>query len=229
LIRATPRSTEKGGHGWLQQLGEGLRYAFGFLPSRAALLLLAAVSISVQPYQSLAPYFARDVFYGDSRTLGWLIGAGGFGAVSGMVYLATRTTVRGLLRLLPLSGGAAGLALIGFSFSSSLWFALVMLYFVGMGAMLTGAATNTVLQSIVEDRLRARVMSIYMACFFGMAPIGALIAGTLAESIGPPSTLALGGAFALFAAFTYWMNLAKIRDAIRPVYQQLGIVPRPDE
>jgi predicted MFS family arabinose efflux permease len=98
-----------------------------------------------------------------------------------------------------------------------------------MGAMLTGAATNTVLQSIVEDRLRARIMSIYMACFFGMVPIGALIAGILAESIGPPTTLALGGALALVAAFIYWMSLPKIRDAIRPIYQQLGIVPRPDE
>ena len=101
LIRAQPRPTEKGGHGWLQQLGEGFRYAFGFLPSRSALLLLAAVSLAVQPYQSLAPYFARDVFQGDSRTLGFLIGAGGFGAVSGMVYLA-RASLRGLLRLLPL-------------------------------------------------------------------------------------------------------------------------------
>ena len=229
LIRAEPRPTEKGGSGWLQQLTEGFGYAFGFLPSRSALLLLAAVSVAVQPYQSLAPYFARDVFHGDSRTLGWLIGAGGFGAVSGMVYLATRTTVRGLLRVIPVSGGVAGLALIGFSFAPTLWVGLLMLYFVGMGAMLTAAATNTVLQSIVEDRMRARLVSIYMMCFFGMAPIGALFAGLLAESIGPPVTLALGGALALVAAFTYWMNLGKIRKAIRPVYEKLGIVPRADE
>lgn len=229
LIRAAPRQTEKGAHGWLQQFAEGVRYAFGFLPSRAALLLLAAVSISVQPYQSLAPYFARDVFHGDSRTLGFLIGAGGLGAVSGMLYLATRSTVRGLLRLLPISGGAAGLALIGFSFASSLSIALVMLYFVGMGAMLTGAATNTVLQSIVEDRMRARVMAIYMACFFGMAPIGALIAGSLAEKIGPPAALSLGGALALGAALIYIANLPAIRVAIRPIYQKLGIVPGPGQ
>lgn len=229
LIRAQPRPTEQTERSWLQQLAEGLRYAFGFLPSRSALLLLAAVSLAVQPYQSLAPYFARDVFHGDSRTLGFLIGAGGLGAVSGMVYLATRTTVRGLLRLLPLSGGVAGLALIGFSFAPSLWIGLVMLYFVGMGAMLTGAATNTVLQSIVEDRMRARVMSIYMACFFGMSPIGALIAGSLAEKIGPPAALACGGVLALSAALVYVANLGAIRAAIRPVYRKLGIVPQPDE
>lgn len=228
LIRAAPRPTEKGSHGWRQQLGEGFRYAFGFLPSRAALLLLAAVSVSVQPYQSLAPYFARDVFHGDSRTLGFLIGAGGFGAVSGMVYLATRASVRGLLRLLPISAGAAGLALIGFTFAPWLWLGLVMLYFVGMGAMLTGAATNTVLQSIVEDRMRARVMAIYMACFLGMSPVGALVAGALAEKIGPPAALALGGTLAVAAAAVYIANLPAIRTAIRPIYQKLGIVPGPD-
>ncbi len=229
LIRAAPRPVEKSAAGWLKQLGDGFRYAFGFLPSRSALLLLAAVSLAVQPYQSLAPYFARDVFHGDSRTLGFLIGAGGFGAVSGMVYLATRSSVRGLLRLLPLSGGAAGLALIGFSFSNSLWTGLVMLYFVGMGAMLTGAATNTVLQSIVEDRMRARVMSIYLACFFGMSPIGALIAGSVAEKIGPPAALACGGALALVAAVVYLANIQSIRAAIRPVYAKLGIISRPGE
>jgi MFS family permease len=229
LIRAEPRPTEQGSRGWLHQLAEGFSYAFGFLPSRSALLLLAAVSLAVQPYQSLAPYFARDVFHGDSRTLGFLIGAGGFGAVSGMVYLATRSTVRGLLRLLPISGGAAGLALIGFSFAPSLWIGLVMLYFVGMGAMLTGAATNTVLQTIVEDRMRARVMSIYMACFFGMVPIGALIAGALAEKIGPPTTLACGGVLAVIAALVYMANLGRIRAAIRPIYQKLGIVPGPEQ
>src|SRR5262249_10907145 len=129
LIRATPRPTEKGEHGWLQQLAEGFRYAFGFVPSRSALLLLAAVSISVQPYQSLAPYFASAVFHGDSRTLGFLIGAGGFGAVSGMIYLALRTSVRGLLRLIPISGGVAGLALVGFSFAPTLSICPVVPYF----------------------------------------------------------------------------------------------------
>jgi len=229
LIRAVPRPVEKTTDNWREQLAAGFRYAYGFLPSRAALLLLSAVSFSVQPYQSLAPYFARDVFHGGSETLGWLIGAGGFGAVSGMVYLAMKPSIRGLLTLIPFTGGMAGGALIVFSYATSLWLALPMLYLVGMGAMLSAASTNTVLQTIVEDRMRARVVSIYMMSFLGVAPVGALAAGSLAERIGPPATLALGGALALAAAFTYWMNLGKIRDAIRPVYQKLGIVPRPDE
>ena len=229
LIRATPRPTEKGASGWLAELAAGFRYAYGFVPTRSALLLLSAVSFSVQPYQSLAPYFARDVFHGGSETLGYLIGAGGFGAVSGMVHLAVRPSVRGLLSQIPFTGGAAGIALIVFSFSESLWIALPMLYFVGMGAMITAASTNTVLQTIVEDRMRARVVSIYMMSFLGVAPLGALFAGMLAERIGPPATLALGGALALCAAFAYWMNLSNIRRAIRPIYRKLGIVRRPDE
>ncbi len=229
LIRATPRPTEKSTTGWREQLTAGFRYAYGFLPTRSALLLLSAVSFSVQPYQSLAPYFARDVFGGGSEVFGYLIGAGGFGAVSGMVHLAIRPSVRGLLSQIPFTAAAAGIALIVFSFSSSLWIALPMLYFVGMGAMITAASTNTVLQTIVEDRMRARVVSIYMMSFLGVAPLGALLAGALAERIGPPATLALGGAFALAAAFLYWIHLPKIRTAIRPVYENLGIVPRPDQ
>jgi len=229
LIRAAPRATELGREGLLHQLKAGFRYVFGFLPTRSALMLLAAVSFAVQPYQSLAPYFARDVFHGDSTTLGYLIGAGGLGAVIGTIYLALRPTVRGLLTLIPVAGGAAGAALIGFSYSTSLWIALPLLVVVGMGAMLTASSTNTVFQTIVEDHMRARVVSIYMMAFLGVAPLGALLAGTLAESIGAPAALALGGAIVLAAAFAYWLKLDAIRGAIRPVYQKLGIAPRTDE
>jgi MFS family permease len=229
LIRAKPRQTEKSASGWAEQLAAGFRYAYGFLPTRSALLLVAAISFCVQPYQSLAPYFARDVFHGGSETLGYLIGAGGCGALSGMVHLAIRPSIRGLLSQIPLSAAAAGGALIVFSFASSLWVALPMLFLVGMGAMITAASTNTVLQTIVEDRMRARVISIYMMSFMGVAPLGALVAGALAERVGPPTTLAMGGAIAACAAIAYWLALPKIRAEIRPLYQKLGIVPRSDE
>jgi MFS family permease len=226
LIRATPRPTEKGDEGLFSQLAEGIRYAYGFLPTRAALMLLAAVSFAVQPYQSLAPYFARDVFHGGSDVLGYLIGAGGFGAVAGMVFLAVRPSVRGLLSQIPFSAGGAGLALVVYSYSGSLWVGLPMLFFVGMGAMITASSTNTILQTIVEDRMRARVVSLYMMSFLGVLPIGALLAGALAERVGPPATLAAGGCLVVLAALGYWLNLARIRAEIRPVYEKLGIVPR---
>lgn len=224
MIRAEPREGEQGKTGWRAELADGFRYAFGFLPSRSALLLIAAVSFAVQPYQSLAPYFARDVFHGDSRLLGYLIAAGGFGAISGMLTLALRGSVRGLLTQIPACALLAGAALIVFSFSKTLWIALPALYFVGLGSMLAAASTNTVLQTIVEDRMRARIVAIYMMSFLGVAPLGALSAGALAERIGAPFTLAIGGVIALFAAVSYWMKLPEIRKAIRPIYEKLGIV-----
>lgn len=226
LIRAPSRPTEKGGEGLFTQLAEGVRYAYGFLPTRAALLLLSAVSFGAQPYQSLAPYFARDIYHGGSDVLGYLIGAGGLGALSGMAFLAVRPSVRGLLSQIPFTAAVSGAALIVFAYSTTLWLGLPMLFFVGMGSMITASSTNTILQTIVEDRMRARVISLYMMSFLGVLPLGALVSGIVAEHLGPPAALALGGALVLVAALAYWTRLDRIRVAIRPVYEKLGIVPR---
>jgi MFS family permease len=225
-MRVVPRVAEQAEAGMLAQLAAGFRWAYGFLPSRSMLLLLTAVSIGTQPYQSLAPYFARDVFGGDSQTLGVLIGAGGMGAVSGMLYLALRPTVRGLLTIIGYAAAAAGVALIGFAYTPQLWPALALVYVTGMGIMLTAGATNTVLQTIVEDRLRARVAAIYIMSFLGMSPLGALAAGWAAQHVGPPAALAAGGALAFGAACVYLARLRQIRREIRPVYERLGIAPR---
>ncbi|MBS0337600.1 MAG: MFS transporter, partial [Proteobacteria bacterium] len=166
------RIPERGGDAWLTQFTAGFRWAFGFLPTRCALLLLASTSLATQPYQSLMPYFAKAVYHGDSHTLGLLLSAAGFGAVSAMVYLATRPSVRGLLTLLPSAVAVAGVALIAFSFCRNVWLAIPLVYVIGAGIMLTAASTNTLLQSLVEDRLRARVAAIYIMSFLGMSPIG---------------------------------------------------------
>lgn len=212
---------------WSRQFAAGLRYAYGFLPTRSALLLLSAVGLFTQPYQSLMPYFAKDVFHGDSRTLGLLIGAGGLGAVAGMIYLAMRPSIRGLLSQIAWTSAIAGASLAAFSFSTSLWISLPLITLTGLGIMLTAAATNTVLQSIVPDELRGRVASLYVVSFLGISPLGALAAGWIAERIGPQATLAAGGACGLAAALVYAIKLPAIRREIRPVYQNLGIAPRP--
>ncbi len=224
-MRAPAPTPARGVDSWGRELLAGFRYAYGFVPTRSALLLLAAVSFFTQPYQSLMPWFAKEVFLGNSETLGLLIGAGGFGAVSGMVYLATRPSIRGLLRLLPVSAALAGLSLTCFSFAHVLWLALPLIYLTGMGIMLTAASTNTVLQTIVEDRMRARVAALYIMAFIGMSPLGALLAGTLSQYLAPPLTLALGGLCAAAAAAAYASKMPAIRREIRPLYEKLGIAP----
>jgi MFS family permease len=226
-MRLAPSHRAPRDESWLRQFAAGLRYAYGFLPSRSALLLLSAVGFFAQPYQSLMPFFAKEVFHGDSRTLGMLIGAGGLGAVVGMIHLAMRPSIRGLLSLLAWTSAIAGASLAAFSFSTSLWLALPLITLTGLGIMLTAAATNTVLQSIVPDELRGRVASLYVVSFLGISPLGSLAAGWIAERIGAQATLAAGGICALAAALAYAITLPSIRREIRPVYQDLGIVPRP--
>jgi len=208
--------------GLLRQLRAGARYAYGFLPARSALLLLTAVSMTVGSYVALMPWFAREAFHGDSGTLGLLISSAGLGALTGMFYLAMRTGVRGLFGLLAWTSSTAGVALLVFSFSTTLWLALPALYCVGLGMMLTAASTNTVLQTIVPDELRGRVASLYVMSFIGMSPLGALAAGWIAERAGPPITLAACGMAALAAAGVYASRLRAIRREIRPVYERLG-------
>jgi MFS family permease len=225
-LRMQPRSPRIGHERWVAELAAGFRWAYGFLPSRHALLLLSAVSFGVQPLQALAPFFARDVFGGDSQTLGWLIAAGGGGAVSAMLYLALRPSVRGLLSVVGWAGAAAGIAVIAFAWNTQLWLALALVYVSGVGMMLTAGSINTVLQTIVEDRLRARVAAIYVMSFLGMSPLGALAAGWAAQYIGPPAALAVGGALALCAALAYLAQLSAVRRELRPLYERLGIAPR---
>jgi MFS family permease len=217
--RERPAATEQG---ILAPLVAGARYAYGFLPARCALLLLTAASLTIGSYVTLMPWFAREAFHGDSGTLGLLISAAGLGALTGMVYLAFRSGIRGLFRLLARTVATAGAALVLFSFSSSLWLALPALYFLGLGLMLSAASTNTVLQSIVPEELRGRVASLYVMSFIGMAPIGALASGWVAEHIGPPHTLFFCGVLGLAAAGIYATQLGAIRREIQPVYEKLG-------
>ncbi len=225
-MRLSPRQAPSAHEPWWRRLAAGVRYAYGFLPTRAALLTLAAVSFGISPYQSLMPWFAEKIYAGGSGTLGVLIGAGGLGAVAGMLYLATRPSIRGLFRLILVCATMAGAALLAFAACRWLWLGIALVFFVGMGVMMTAGCTNTILQSIVPDELRGRVASLYVLSFLGFAPLGALFGGWIGERFSPPVALGVGGTIALVASGVYAFTLPAIRREIRPLYQALGIAPR---
>jgi len=227
-LRATNMATpaaRQGPSSILKQLMMGIEYAYGFFPSRCALVLLAASSFCLHSYGSLMPWFASQRFHGDSRTLGLLYSAAGLGAVCGMIYLASRTNIRGLFKVIGWSAGVAGLTLVAFSFSESLWLALPMLFVSSLSMMLTAASTNTVLQSIVPDELRGRVAALYVMSFLGMSPLGSLLSGWLADHIGSQNALAIFGATGLSAALVYAYHFKQIRAEILPLYAALEIPP----
>jgi MFS family permease len=227
-LRATIIATHVARHGpssILKQLMMGIEYAYGFFPSRCALLLLAVSSFCLHSYGSLMPWFASQRFQGDSRTLGLLYSSAGLGAVCGMIYLASRTNIRGLFKVIGWSAGVAGLTLVAFSFSESLWLALPMLFLSSLSMMLTAASTNTVLQSIVPDELRGRVAALYVMSFLGMSPVGSLFSGWLADHIGSQNALAIFGATGLSAALVYAYHFKQIRAEILPLYAALEIPP----
>ena len=212
--------------GILRQLMAGIEYAYGFFPSRCALVLLAISSFCLQSYGSLMPWFASQRFQGDSRTLGSLYSAAGLGAVCGMLYLASRGSIRGLFKVIGWSAGVASLALIAFSVAPSFELALPMLFISSMCMMLTAASTNTVLQSIVPDELRGRVAALYVMSFLGMSPLGSLTSGWLGGLMGPPLALALFATLAACASLTYAYHFKRIRAEVLPLYERLEIPHR---
>jgi MFS family permease len=203
---------------------EGFRYAFGFRPVRSIILLLALVSLVGVPYSVLMPIFAATVFRGGPNTLGFLMGASGCGALLGALWLAARKSVVGLGRVIPMACGLFGTGLIAFSFTGSLVLAIPCLVIAGFGFMVQMAASNTVIQTIVDDEKRGRVMSFYMMAFLGTAPFGSLMAGSLSTRFGPQHTLLIGGICCLGGALWFARELPAIRIAIRPIYVKLGIL-----
>jgi len=212
-------------HVW-QELSEGWRYASGFLPIRSILSLLALVSLVGMPYSVLMPLFAARVLHGGPHTLGFLMGAAGVGALISAAWLAARKSVLGLGRVIPTTVAIFGAALIAFSFSRWLWLSLLLMVAAGFGMMQQMAASNTVLQTIVEDDKRGRVMSFYSICIQGMMPFGSLFAGILAAHIGAPFTLAVGGACCIAGALWFVSKLPQVRAHIRPIYREMGILPQ---
>jgi MFS family permease len=208
-----------------EDLRDGVRYAWGFTPIRAILLLLALLSLAGMPYTVLMPLMAADVLHGGPHTYGFLMGASGVGALASALYLASRKSVVGLGRLIPLATGIFGAALMGLGLSHNLVLSLAVLFFVGVGFMLQTAASNTLLQTLVKEEMRGRVMAFYTMAFMGTTPFGALIAGELASRIGAPHTIMLGGATCIVAALLFARVLPRLREQARPIYAERGILP----
>jgi MFS family permease len=194
---------------------------------RSALLLLALVSTMGMPYTVLMPAIASRVLHGGAHTLGFLMTASGVGALGGALYLASRPSVVGLGRVMAIATAVFGVGLVVFALSRTLWLALLVLPFVGGGFIIALASTNTILQTIVTEELRGRVMAFYTMAFFGTAPLGSLLSGVVADWIGAPETILVGGLASLAGAAWFAQSLPAFRTAVRPVYVERGIIPAP--
>lgn len=209
----------------LSGLKEGIKYAYNFKPIRALLTQVAIASFAGMPYAILMPIVARDILHGNASTLGFLMGAVGIGAVAGAVYLASRRTVLGLGKWVFYASSIFGSSLILFSFSENIPLSIFLLLFTGFGMMVQMASCNTLLQTIVEDDKRGRIMSLYVTSFVGAAPFGSIIAGSLADSIGTPGTILISGLIMLAAGIIFKSVLPSIRTLVKPVYVDKGIIP----
>ncbi len=199
----------------LANIIEGFRFARQTAPIRALLLLLGLVSLVSMPYTVLMPVFADRVLHGGAQGLGILMGATGIGALLGALTLATRTGVRGLGRWVAFSCGGFGVTLALFAFSHNFWLSTALLVPVGFCMMLQMSSSNTLIQAMVPDQLRGRVMALYSMMFMGMAPFGALLGGALADRIGAPLTVGMGSVACIGGAVLFGMNLPKIRVEAR--------------
>ncbi|MBX3666161.1 MAG: MFS transporter [Burkholderiales bacterium] len=207
-----------------RQLQEGLRYAWELAPVRWLLPMVATISFMVTPYQTLMPIFAAEVFEGGASLLGFLMAASGCGGVIGMLALASRRGVRGLTRWITAASLSAGISVAVFALSPWLPLSLLAIAVTGFGIVVNGMSVSTMLQTIVDDRMRGRVMGLFSVAFLGMFPLGSLAGGALAEMIGAPATMACGGGICTLVALLLWQRMPALRAELRAIYQRLKII-----
>jgi MFS family permease len=223
-MKITPKQQENKRTKILEGLRDGFFYVFGFAPIRSLLLLLALVSLMGMPYMVLMPVFAENILHGGPKALGFLLGTTGMGAITGSIYLASRKSVLGLGKIIMLSSTFFGIGLVIFSLSRVFWLSLLAMFVIGFGMMVQMASTNTVLQTIVQEDKRGRVMSFYTMAFMGMVPFGNILGGGLADYIGAPNTVMIGGFSCILGSLWFAKNLPSLREMIRPIYIEKGIL-----
>jgi len=208
------------------ELREGWTYVSGFAPIRTILSLFALLSLMGWPFMVLMPIFAAQVLHGGPHTLGFLMGAVGVGSLASALALVMRRSVRGLARMIPIAACVFGVGLICFGLSTSLWLSLPLMLVTGFGMMQGLTSSNTIIQTLVDENMRGRVMSYYTMAFVGMAPFGSLLAGALAHAIGAPRTVIVSGIACILGGLWFWSRLPQLRHDMRSIYERLGIVPQ---
>jgi len=225
FIRVTPHKSAAAHTPALRGIAEGALYAWRTIPIRLLLTLLALVALTAAPYSTLMPAVVHEAFDGNAQTLGFLVGAAGCGAVCGTLLLASRGNVRGLLRFIVAAALVAGGALVALSQSRLLPLSLVLMAMIGFSILVTSVSINMILQTIVDDDKRGRVMSLYTASFLGVVPLGGLIAGALADQIGATRTLLASGIVCVVGALYLSRQLPLLRRHMRETYARLGLEP----
>ena len=216
-MRLRPQEITQGKANVWRGFREGVSYAFGSPAIRLVLILLAFVSIVGMPYAALMPVYARDILHGDSRTLGFLMGATGLGAITAAIILASRQRVAGLEKQLAIAAACMGTGLIAISYIKDFWLALPFMYLIGIGMISQIAVSNTILQTLVDEDKRGRVISLYVATFVGMLPFGNLLTGSLASAFGTPETMLITGSLCVGASLAFATQLKKWREHAYPI------------
>lgn len=222
-IRTPAQAPAKSRPAFIAGLREGFMYAWDSYPIRNLLIALALVSVLVTPYQNLMPAFVAQVHAGDPQMLGLLLALAGGGALAGSLYLATRPNAAGLLSVLMVAMAASGLGLLGFALSDRWWLSAPLVVIVGGGVLATMLPVQLIMQTLVDDDKRGRVMSLSTMLFMGIGPLGSVLAGGVAEVIGARLALALNGGLCTLAAVWLFLRRDQMRAAMRPVVERLGI------
>ena len=227
LLMRIPGSKEKhAGLSMVGQLREGWSYVAKSAPIHTILLLFALLSLMGWPFMVLMPIFAAEVLHGGPHTLGFLMAAVGVGALSCALAMVMRRSVLGLTKMLLIGAAAFGVGLVLFGLSRTIWLSIPLMLLTGFGMEQGLMACNTIVQTLVDEKMRGRVMSYYTMAFVGMVPFGNLLAGVMAHSFGAPRTLVINGAVCILGALWFWTRLKTIRAHMRPIYVRLGIVPQ---
>lgn len=226
MMRVSHERMEHHGATMVEQLRQGWDYVATSLPIRSILLLFALLSLMGWPFTVLMPVFAAQTLHGGPHTLGFLMGALGVGSLISALSLVLRRSVRGLTKMIPIAAAIFGVGLIAFGFSTNLWLSMALMLITGFGMMQGLTTSNTILQTLVDEQMRGRVMSYYTMAFVGMAPFGSLLAGAMAHAMGAQRTVIVSGIACILGALWFWTRLRAIRTDMRPIYERLGIVPR---